>query len=140
MTRLAIRLLGPFKVTLDGEPITQFETLKTRALLAYLAAEAGRPHRREVLAEMLWPDRAEGAARANLRHTLRSLRLAIGDYDAKSSFLITTRETIALNPDVDTWVDVRDFAGSLSGLDRMENPGPEAHTLTRILGKPPGAW
>ena len=126
MTRLAIRLLGPFKVTLDGEPITQFETLKTRALLAYLAAEAGRPHRREVLAEMLWPDRAEGAARANLRHTLRSLRLAIGDYDAKSSFLITTRETIALNPDVDTWVDVRDFAGSLSGLDRMENPGPEA--------------
>jgi predicted ATPase/DNA-binding SARP family transcriptional activator len=126
VTRLAIRLLGPFEVTLDGEPITQFETLKTRALLAYLAAEVGSPHRREALAEMLWPDRPEGAARANLRHTLRSLRLAIGDHEAEPPFLITTRETVALNPDVDTWADVRDFAGSLSGLERMENPDPEA--------------
>ena len=59
MTQLAIRLLGPFEVALDGEPVTQFETLKTRALLAYLAAEARSPHRREALAEMLWPDRPE---------------------------------------------------------------------------------
>ena len=90
--------------------------------VAYLAAEAGRPHCREALAEMLWPDRAEGAARANLRHTLRSLRLAIGDYGAEPPFLIATRETIALAPDGDTWVDVRDFTGALSGLERRENP------------------
>jgi DNA-binding SARP family transcriptional activator len=126
MAHLAIRLLGPFEVTLEGEPVTQFETLKTRALLAYLAAEAGRPHPREALAEMLWPDRPEGAARANLRHTLRSLRLAIGDYEAEPPFLITTREAIALNLDGNAWVDVRAFDGSLPGLERMEVPDLEA--------------
>ncbi len=138
MAHLAIRLLGPFEVTLDGEPVTQFETLKTRALLAYLVAEAGSRHRREALAEMLWPDRPEGAARANLRHTLRSLRLAIGDYQAEPPFLITTREAISLNPDGDAWVDARTFASSLAGLERMEVPDPQA--LEQALGLYRGAF
>jgi hypothetical protein len=70
LARLAIRLLGSFQATADGEPVTGFETVKARALLAYLAVESDRPHRRELLAEMLWPERPIGAARANLRHTL----------------------------------------------------------------------
>jgi adenylate cyclase len=138
MAHLAIRLLGPFEVTLDGEPVTQFETLKTRALLACLVAEADSRHRREALAEMLWPDRPEGAARANLRHTLRSLRLTIGDYEAEPPFLITTREAIALNPDGDAWVDAHAFAGSLADLERVQRPHPEA--LERALGLYRGAF
>jgi adenylate cyclase len=138
MTRLAIRLLGPFEVTLDGEPVTRFETLKARALLAYLADEASSPHRREALAEMLWPDRPEGAARANLRHTLRSLRLAIGDYGTEPPFLLCSREVIALNPDGDCWVDSRAFAGSLAGLERTDLAEPEA--LEQALGLYRGAF
>jgi adenylate cyclase len=132
MAHLAIRLLGPLEVSVEGEPVTHFETLKTRALLAYLAAEADRPHRREALAEMLWPDREEGAALANLRHTLRSLRLAIGDYETEPPFLLATREAITLNPDGDSWVDARTFAGSLAGMERKEVPELEA--LEQALG------
>jgi DNA-binding SARP family transcriptional activator len=113
MTRLAIRMLGPFEVTLNGELVARFETQKARALLAYLAAEGNGPHRREALAEMLWPDRREGAARANLRHALRSLRLAIGDYEARPPFLQATQETIHINPAGDTWVDVAAFSALL---------------------------
>jgi DNA-binding SARP family transcriptional activator len=138
MTRLAIRLLGPFEVTLNGEPVTHFETSKARALLAYLAAEADRPHRREALAEMLWPDRPEGAALANLRHTLRSLRLTIGDYGTEPPFLFATREAITLNPDGDSWVDARTFAGSLAGVERREVPELEA--LEQALGLYRGAF
>lgn len=138
MTRLAIRLLGPFEVTLNGEPVTHFETSKARALLAYLAAEADRPHRRETLAEMLWPDRPEGAALANLRHTLRSLRLTIGDYETEPPFLFATREAITLNPDGDSWVDARTFAGSLAGVERREVPELEA--LEQVLGLYRGAF
>ncbi len=79
MARLSVRLLGPMQVTLDGQPVTRFETEKARALLAYLAAEADQPHRRDFLAEMLWPERLPGAANANLRHALACLRRAIGD-------------------------------------------------------------
>lgn len=87
---------------------------------------------------MPWPDWPEGAARANLRHTLRSLRLAIGDYEAEPSFLITTREAIALNPDGDAWVDVRAFSGSLAGLEQTEAPAPEI--LEQVLGVYRGAF
>jgi DNA-binding SARP family transcriptional activator len=38
--------LGPFHVTLDGKPVAGFESNKVRALLAYLAVEADRPHSR----------------------------------------------------------------------------------------------
>ena len=138
MSRLAICLLGPFEVTLGGEPVTHFETLKTRALLAFLAADPGSPHRREALAEMLWPDRPEGAARANLRHTLRSLRLAIGDYDAEPPFLLCSREIIGLNPDADCWVDAQAFSHGLAAVERWE--GAEAESLEQALSLYRGAF
>ena len=53
MSRLDIMLLGPFQATLDGKPLTGFHSNKVRALLAYLAVEADRPHHREVLAGLL---------------------------------------------------------------------------------------
>jgi hypothetical protein len=46
MPRLAISLFGPFHVTLDGTPVTEFKTNKVQALLAYLAVEADRAHQR----------------------------------------------------------------------------------------------
>ena len=55
--RLSLTLLGAFQITLDGEPVTGFESDKVQALLVYLALEADRPHRRDTLAEMFWPDR-----------------------------------------------------------------------------------
>jgi len=48
--RLRLSFLGPFQVTLDGKLVSSFEADKVRALLAYLAVESSRPHRREQLA------------------------------------------------------------------------------------------
>ena len=59
MTRLALSLLGTCQVTLEGEPITAFESDKVRALLFFLAIESDRPHRRETLAALFWPERPE---------------------------------------------------------------------------------
>ena len=67
MPRLAIFLFGPFQVTLDGAPVTDFKTNKGQALLAYLAVEADRAHERESLTGLLWPEQPEEAARVNLR-------------------------------------------------------------------------
>jgi DNA-binding SARP family transcriptional activator len=85
MSRLCITLLGAFRVTLDGEHQTSFGTDKARALLAYLAVEGHRPHRREHLAGLLWSDQAEKKALDSLRQSLSSLRKLLQDQDLDSS-------------------------------------------------------
>jgi DNA-binding SARP family transcriptional activator len=96
--QLSLSLLGPFQAALDDQPAT-FATDRARALLAYLAVEADRPHRREALAALLWPDRPETAARRNLSQTLARLRRAIDDHHAAPPFLLITAKTIQFNAD-----------------------------------------
>ncbi|MGD2144417.1 MAG: BTAD domain-containing putative transcriptional regulator [Anaerolineae bacterium] len=140
MARLCVHLLGPFEVTLDSESVTRFETEKVRALLAYLAAESGRPHRREFLSEMLWPDRPQGAARANLRHALSTLRGTIGDRSRSSKpdpdppFLLVTRTTLQLNPAANAWVDTVAF------LELLQGPTPAARLPTAQLEEAVGLY
>lgn len=121
MARLVVRTLGVFQTELDAQPVDRFETEKDKALLAYLVVEGQRLHRREFLAEMLWPDRPEGVARANLRHTLGNLRLLVGDrpHTGKSCpnplVLLVSRDTIQLNPGADIWVDTAVFQQFVQG-------------------------
>lgn len=111
MNRLEISLLGPFRVVLDGQPITRFEADTARALLAYLALHPDAPCRRETLATLLWPDQPEAESRHNLRQALSRLRHALGDHKAGNDppFLCTTRKTIQLDPHEDCEIDVRTF-------------------------------
>jgi DNA-binding SARP family transcriptional activator/predicted ATPase len=115
MAQLSISLLGSFQVTLDGQPVTGFKSNKVRALLAYLAVEADRPHRREVLAGLLWPDWPDREALSNLRYALANLRRVIGDRaraearDAEPPFLLITRDTLQFNPASDYHLDVTAF-------------------------------
>jgi WD40 repeat protein/DNA-binding SARP family transcriptional activator len=110
MPYLSIRTLGPFQVLLDGEPVTGFDSDKVRALLAYLAVEADRPHRREKLAGLLWPDYPERSARTSLRSALANLRKVIRDQDAEPNFLLVDRQTIQFNPQSDHEIDAGKFS------------------------------
>jgi len=106
MARLEIRLLGSFEVTLDGQPVRGFESDKVRALLAYLAVESDRPHRRSKLAGLLWPDLPEQSARTNLRRALSNLRTALGDHGAPRPVLDISMQTVQFDHAGDVWVDV----------------------------------
>jgi tetratricopeptide (TPR) repeat protein len=70
---LSVLLLGMGAITIAGAKIPP-RSSKTLALLAYLAVEADRPHRREKLAGLLWPNALPGAARHSLRQALHHLR------------------------------------------------------------------
>lgn len=109
MARLSLFLLGGFEARLDETPILSLKTDKARALLAYLAVEQNRPHRRQALAGLLWPGYLESSARANLRHALSNLRQTLVDVRADPPFLLIEGETIQLNRDADVWVDVVEF-------------------------------
>ena len=80
MTGLALHLLGPPRVELDGDPVS-LDRQKAIALLAYLAI-TGESHRRDALVNLLWPELDSTRGRAALRRTLFALRQALGDrYD-----------------------------------------------------------
>ena len=109
MSKLELSFLGVFRVTLDGVPADSFESNKVRALLAYLAVESQRPHARDALATLLWPDWPDSSARSNLRYALSDLRKTIGDRTAEPPFLLITRNTLQFNTESDHRLDVAEF-------------------------------
>jgi DNA-binding SARP family transcriptional activator len=98
---------------LDGAPVTTFESDKVRGLLAYLAVEDGRPHRREALAALLWPDTTQHKARQNLRRALYSLRQTLETEESGNPHLLVTRQSIQINPASERWLDVATFSALL---------------------------
>ena len=109
MLSLSLSLLGPFHAALDGQPIVGFESNKVRALLAYLAVQAERPHSRDELIGLLWPDQPDATARANLRQALANLRQVIGDRKTETPFLLVTSESIQFQRSENCRVDATTF-------------------------------
>lgn len=129
MSDLTIRLLGPFQVETAGKPVTGFTSDRARALLAFLATEADRPHRRDKLAGLLWPNSPQKTARTNLRRVLADLRKAIGDHQAKPPYLLITRQAIQFNIASDAWIDVAVFAAVAT---KTANPLLDERTVQQL--------
>lgn len=95
-----IELLGELRAQrLDRPEAAPLQSLGARpaALLAFLARDA-RPHKRESVAEALWPDADLLAARNRLRVSLSLLRALLEpDAALKNQILIANKDTLALN-------------------------------------------
>src|SRR5690349_8925549 len=91
--RRYLRCLGqPALFTSAGEPV-RFRTKKHLALLVYLAVEPHQEHRRDRLAELLWPRVSLAEARHSLATALSVLRPRVG-----ANALQGTREEVSLAP------------------------------------------
>lgn len=97
MAKLIISVMGPFAASLDGSAPLGFISKKAQALLAYVAVESARPHTRDELAGLLWPDFSNSSAHASLRSALANVRQVIRDKQAEPSFLLVTRDAIQFN-------------------------------------------
>ena len=102
MPQFSLYLFGPPRLERDGQPVP-IERRKVTALLSYLALMP-QPHSRDSLATLLWPGYGQKDARAHLRRTLSELNKVIG-----KERLETTRQTIRLHKNEDSWVDVWQF-------------------------------
>jgi predicted ATPase/DNA-binding SARP family transcriptional activator len=134
--RLSLFFLGPFQVTLEDQPAA-FATDRARALLAYIAVEADRPHRREALAGLLWPDQPESLARRNLSQALVRLRRAIDDYRAAPPFLLITAKTVQFNA-ASAELDVARFESLLAACAAHSHPElPALVSQAQVASCPP---
>src|SRR5688572_24546942 len=107
MPRLVVRLLGAPVIEFDGRPV-ELDTRKAVALLAYLAL-SGERQTRDALATLLWPEYDQTHSRAALRRTLSTLKKALGGHG-----LASERESLAVDPEADLWLDVHEFRGRLA--------------------------
>jgi DNA-binding SARP family transcriptional activator len=110
---LKVHLLGQFDVKRDLEAI-EIPSRPAQSLLAYLILSAGKAHRREKLAGLLWPEANEENARSNLRHALWRLRKAIG-----SEYLIADKISIAFNEESDYWLDAANLVAGNEELSEI---------------------
>ncbi len=133
MSQLDLNFLGSFQVTLDGRPLTVFESDKVRGLLAYLSVESNQAHNRTQLATLLWSGYSDESARTTLRHVLHRLRLTIGDESASPPFLLITRQTLQFNPALAQQVDVTRFTTLLRAC--TEHPHDQLATCQVCLAR-----
>ena len=124
---LKISLLGPLQVQVGGAT-AEFRTDSQRALLAYLAIHQGVPQRRDTLAGLLSPDRADQEALTYLRNRLTLLRRALGDDDATPPWFEVDRKQIALRAGDDIVIDIIQFERCLALV--------ESHPHRQLAGCP----
>ena len=118
-------LFGPPRLECNGKPI-EIPLRKGLALLAYCAVTR-RPHSRDALATLFWPDKDQQAARANLRRLLYDLGQLLGD-----SFLAPAAENVTLNSQVNIWLDVEQYRQCLSNSEESTSPAFAAAQLAHL--------
>ena len=100
---MKLKLFGRFALSKNRSEIVPVSLRRGQALLAYLASRETRRESREVLLDMLWPDRFKEQAQASLRQVVFELK-ALAPDDAP--ILLTSRNDVALGPAIvecDLW-------------------------------------
>ena len=127
---LQVRLLGQFRLTLDGRPVDGLATARLQSLFAYLLLHSDAPQSRARLSFTFWPDASESNARNNLRQLLHQLRQALPDPDRH------------LRADANSvqWVPDPSFSLDVALFERVRSPRPRrpAAWETRRTAAP--AW
>jgi tetratricopeptide (TPR) repeat protein len=123
--KLHLALLGTFHLTTTSGATIQLTTEKARGLLAYLAVEADRPHRREALAGLFWPEMDDKQAKYNLRRTLHRLRQSVDEVDPDISETLITAERYVLQLHAAGLArDHAMFQEALSAYETHDHPEP----------------
>lgn len=132
-TQLEVLMLGGLRLRLGEREDAHFRTQKTAALLAYLALHPGRPHRREVLMELLWPDGEEAAARQSLSTALWALRQQLRALAPAGPDLFSTdRSTVTLSAG-SIRTDVFEFQEALQSARAASTPEERIRCLSQAV-------
>lgn len=107
MPELKLFLFGPPRFEYQGETI-DLGLRKAMALITYLTITK-RECSRDEMATLLWPESSQSSARASLRRSLYHINKTIQD-----QLLLSSADTISIDPNADLWCDVDVFKRSLS--------------------------
>ena len=128
-----IQLLGKLSARQGERTVERFRTYKTGVLLAYLAFYPERPHPREVVIELLWPECEPALGRNSLSQSLSSLRHQLEPPGvAPGTVVIADRASIRLNSRAFS-TDAAKFLEAVSRALRADSPALSAPLLAAAL-------
>ncbi len=98
-------MLGSFTLRWNEHAEILIPNTTTRALLAYLIAYRERPHTRDLLSGLFWPDLPETLARRRLTQALWQIRRFLAPHPV----VLTEGDTVRLDPALPLRLDVAEF-------------------------------
>ena len=120
--KVKVDLLGGLSVTVDGSAVGRdaWKSRRSAQLVALLALAPKRRMTTEQVMDVLWPDLAPDAARANLHKTATLARQTLGSKES----VVLRGDVVTLWPSADVTVDVLAFEDE--GRDALRSGDPDA--------------
>lgn len=126
---VATCVLGPLDLTVAGRRVLRWSSLKARTVFQYLLIQIGRPVRREVLMELMWPNHSMSSARNNLNAALYSLRNTLGQYGRDVQYILHQDGCYLPNPELVWWIDRNEFLAAVQHGDLARGGGHPARAI-----------
>jgi DNA-binding SARP family transcriptional activator len=129
---VAACVLGPLDLVVAGHRIMRWNSLKARTVFQYLVVH-GRPVRREVLMDLMWPDHSVGSARNNLNAALHSLRNTLDQHGREIQYILYKDGCYLPNPELMWWIDRTEFLTALQSAELARRGGHPDRVVNAYL-------
>jgi DNA-binding SARP family transcriptional activator len=126
---VAACVLGPLDLTVAGRRVLRWNSLKARTVFQYLVIQMGRPVRREVLMELMWPDHTLGSARNNLNAALYSLRSTLSQHGRDGQYILYQDGCYLPNPELTWWIDRTEFLAAMQHAEAARREGDSRRAI-----------
>ena len=126
---VAACVLGPMDLTVAGQRVLRWNSLKARTVFQYLVLQMGRPVRREVLMELMWPEHTLASARNNLNAALYSLRSTLSPHGRDDQYILYQDGCYLPNPELTWWIDRTEFLAAVQHAESARREGDSRRAI-----------
>jgi DNA-binding SARP family transcriptional activator len=132
---LRVSLFGKFYLQCEDQTLPNVGARRVQELFCYLLLYRDRPHPRETLAGLLWPESTTAQSLKYLRHTLWQLQTVLDcDNCAKDSSVIQAdAEWVRFDPGAAVWLDVAEFERAFARVQGATDQELDAQALQTAL-------
>ncbi len=130
---LEIHCFGRFELRSSWKHVERWQSTKAKLVLQFLLSQHGQPVVRDVLMETLWPECEPQAASNNLKAAIHGLRRTLGDLfqgNAAYPYIISINHSYQINPEIELWLDVKEFEEHWIRGRSLEKKGGLAEAIT----------
>jgi len=101
-------MLGEFRLEINNKAVQEWGSGRGLSILKYLLAHHQHAVPRDILMEVFWPESDPEAARNNLNVAVHALRRTLRTVTELQTVVFVDGR-YALNPDINTWIDIEEF-------------------------------